>query len=491
MLGWPGRRSLTCRSSVGIFSSASMLVQTPRTLIGRMKFDFSSLPLRNKGFSDRPMAFVDPEPRAMLTAIAEMALIETGSPTPREHWQKAQLRNLFTHARQRSSFWQKRLGSKKLSDVKLTSLPVLTRQDVLQQVGSEGPLLQARDGISTKSHETSGSSGTPVRFYISEINARYNAARSLAQYFMEDWDLSLNRTYLKRGSKYGFSVEKSQSWMGPMAELIKSGGNKNIEYLNPNIKELIKELVKEEIGYLVCNPYLLETIFDLADPVFLTQAKTRMWISVGESVSQDLKITFSDLAIPIRSNYSSEEVGLIGYECGIHSGHYHAVTSNVIVEVVDTSYDVDGARLGKVLVTHLHSYATPFIRYDLGDLACLRQDCPCGHEGPTIYNLHGRLSRVLRHGDGRISPFHIRGQELAALADFTEYRIRQTELGKIVIAIGGRSELSAEEIAGLTAFLKARSGPEFEIEVKACEHIDWGQSRKRHAFTSDLVSDRS
>jgi phenylacetate-coenzyme A ligase PaaK-like adenylate-forming protein len=437
------------------------------------------------------MAFLDPEPRAMLTAIAEMALIETGSPTAREHWQSAQLRNLLAHASQRSSFWQKRLGSKKLSDVKLGSLPVLTRQEVLHQVTSEGPLLRASDRLATQTHMTSGSSGIPVRFFVSEINGRYNIARSLAQFFMEGLDLSLNRTYLKRGPTHGFSVEKSQSWMGPLAELIKSGGNKHIEYLNPNIKKLVKELVKEDIGYLVCNPYLLETILNLADPAFFTQGKTRMWIAVGESVSQDLIKTFSDLAIPIRSNYSSEEVGPIGYECEIHSGHYHAATSNVIVEIVDTSYEIDGARLGKVLVTHLHSYATPFIRYDLGDLACLRQNCPCGHEGPTIYNLHGRLSRVLQHRDGRISPFHIRGQELAALADFAEYRMRQTEFTKIVIEIGGRSELSAEEIAALTTFLKAHAGPEFEIEVKACEQIDWGQSRKRHAFASDVISDRS
>ena len=433
------------------------------------------------------MAFLDLEPRAMLTAITEMALIETGNPAACEHWQNAQLHNLLTHASQRSTFWQKRLGSKKLSDVKLSSLPALTRQDVLRQVTSEGPLLRAGDGIATNTHATSGSSGTPVRFFVSEITGRYNVARSLAQYFMQGWDLSLNRTYLKRGSTHGFSIEKSQSWMGPLAALIKSGGNKNIEYLNPNIKKLVKELEKDDIGYLVCNPYLLETIFHVVDPAFLRQAKTRMWIGVGESVSQHLIKTFSDLAIPIRSNYSSEEVGPIGYECETHSGHYHIATSNVVVEIVDKSYEIDGAKLGKVLVTHLHSYATPFIRYDLGDLACLRQDCPCGHEGPTIYNLHGRLSRLLRHRDGSISTFHIRGQELAALADFTEYRMRQTEFTKIVIEIGGRSELSAGETSAIKSLLKGHAGPEFEIEVNAREEIDWGENRKRHAFKSEVA----
>ena len=142
--------------------------------------------------------------------------------------------------------------------------------------------------------------------------------------------------------------------------------------------------------------------------------------------------------------------------------------------------------VGKVLVTHLHSYATPFIRYDLSDLACLRAKCPCGHDGATIYNLQGRASSVLKHRDGRLSGFFIRGKELQALADFTEYRVRQTAFDKIVIELGGRSELRTEEVAVITTFLKERAGPEFDIEVKACEEIDWGQSRKRPAFRCEV-----
>ena len=51
---------------------------------------------------------------------------------------------------------------------------------------------------------------------------------------------------------------------------------------------------------------------------------------------------------------------MIGAECSKFSGYYHVATSNVIVEVVDRRFEIDGINLGKVLVTHLHSYATPF-----------------------------------------------------------------------------------------------------------------------------------
>ena len=211
-----------------------------------------------------------------------------------------------------------------------------------------------------------------------------------------------------------------------------------------------------------------------------------MWIPRGENVEGHLIDALSDLAIPIRANYSSEEVGMIGSECSKCSGWYRVATSNVIVEVVDRVHDIDGIRRGKVLVTHLHSYATPFIRYDLGDLACLSDGCPCGYDGPVISSLHGRVSSVIKHRDGRLSPFHIHGEDLPAFAAFTEYRIRQTDFDKIIIELGGRSELSADEVTAVAAFLKDRAGPDIDIEVKACQAIDWGPSRKRPAFRCEI-----
>jgi hypothetical protein len=36
-------------------------------------------------------------------------------------------------------------------------------------------------------------------------------------------------------------------------------------------------------------------------------------------------------------------------------------------------------------------------------------------------------------------------------------------------------------------FLKERVGQEFEIEIAACQEINWGDNRKREAFKCELV----
>ena len=149
-----------------------------------MKADFSKYPISSRGFSERPMAFLDIGPSKVFGGIFELALIETGSRTARAQWQKTQLRNLLAHATQRSSFWRSRVGAKR-SDSKLSALPILTRADVKQQVAQEGLLLRPTDGLQTFMNATSGSSGVAVQFHVSQMNVRYNNVRDLSKCFID------------------------------------------------------------------------------------------------------------------------------------------------------------------------------------------------------------------------------------------------------------------------------------------------------------------
>src|ERR1039458_6095073 len=162
-----------------------------------MRFDFSGVPLKNRAFSEKPMTFIDQAPKNFLGAIIDLVAIETGNRTAREHWQQKQLQNLLQHATQKSAFWRERIGTKRIKDINLLDLPVLTRSDVVKQVETEGSLLPHSGTIPAKIHSTSGSSGTPVQFFVSEMNAHYNTVRSTAQYFIEERDLTLNRTRFK------------------------------------------------------------------------------------------------------------------------------------------------------------------------------------------------------------------------------------------------------------------------------------------------------
>jgi phenylacetate-CoA ligase len=464
-----------------------------------MTLDFLQLPLKDNAFSEKPMTFCDAGPKEVLSTIIDLVAIETGKRKARENWQKAQLRNLLKHAHERSSYWRERIGTKKISDLKLSDLPILTRSGVVQQVKTEGSLLRQSDELRVKEHSTSGSSGMPVKFFISEMNVRYNQTRSLTQYFMEGRDLSLNRVRfrpfdynevkrLQGDLKCGFVVELTGNWLGPLGLFVNSGVQKQVNYWHPNRELLFEELSKDPIGYLVIQPRLLESLFYDNDIGFLKNNTVEMLITLAEELNWDLRKSFGMKAIPVRTNYSSEEVGLIGWECHHYPAHYHVAHSNVIVEV--DKYDnvaIGGHALGRIIITHLHSYATPFIRYDIGDLGALTDACRCGHDGPTISNIVGRAKNIVRHPDGRLTIFNMRAKDVMKLAKFDEYRVRQATSNRIILEIGGCDNLTEDQHESFVELIRNHAGGDFNVDVIAVREIDWGPSIKRPAFRNELI----
>jgi phenylacetate-CoA ligase len=456
-----------------------------------MQFDFSKLPLKNRAFSEKPMTFIDQEAKNFLAAVIDVVAIETGNRAAREYWQNKQLQNLLQFASQKSAFWRERIGTRKIKDIGPSDLPVLTRSDVAKQVETEGSLLPADGTIPTKKFATSGSSGTPVQFFVSDMNAHYNTVRSLAQYFMEGRDLTLNRTRFSRAPRRiqdGFSVKKKDGSLGPLSGLFKCGTSKEFLHINPNRDLLFKELAKDPIGYLVVQPGLVESLFYDIDISFLSEHGTRLAILIDEEADEDLRNRFSAAGIPVRAIYSSQEVGYIGAECKDCPGAFHVAQSNVVIEVDNRDgVTVGGNRLGRVLVTHLHSYGTPFVRYDIGDYAALSKVCACGHDGPALTNIYGRKKRLLKRADGSVVPFSVTARSLLEIVKCEEYRIRQTALDTLDVEIGGVGQLSADQVASLKSLIKERAGDEFQVRIETVQKVDWGSDVKRLGFRSEMI----
>jgi phenylacetate-CoA ligase len=96
---------------------------------------------------------------------------------------------------------------------------------------------------------------------------------------------------------------------------------------------------------------------------------------------------------------------MIAGECEAHDG-MHVSMENLAVEIVVTE---DGrprpareGETGEVVLTDLHNFGMPFIRYANGDVATAgsARPCACGRTLPRIHSVQGRLSETLRDGNG-------------------------------------------------------------------------------------------
>jgi phenylacetate-CoA ligase len=73
------------------------------------------------------------------------------------------------------------------------------------------------------------------------------------------------------------------------------------------------------------------------------------------------------------------------------------------------------------------------------------------------------------------------------IADFREYRIRQTSLDTIVLDLAGCDKLTDDQRAFFIELIKNHAGYDFTVDVRSVEEIDWGQSVKRLGFRNELL----
>ena len=457
-----------------------------------MPFSFKDRPQNISGYGEQPFAFLDPDAHQVIGHIASIDLIENGDGAARARWQRKQLGNLVNHAYVRSEFWRQRIPAGVAPQDALQRLPILSRQDIATQVQKEGSLFHDKKKGSPATYETTGSTGTPLKVFVCEQNGYYNEVRGLAQFFIDNLPLDENRVEIKPVVRSGDLRKKTQPrttephWAGPLSKIYGNGSSTTLRF-NNDVDGLLSELAKDRVGYLVCPSRVIEQLLDRG-PDLVEKLGIKVWFHLSDYRSCEVVGKLKQIGIPSLSNYSSGETGPIAFECRTNEGHYHVAHSNVIVECDSTlTTEFDGETVGRLLITHLHAYATPLIRYDIGDFGKLHVKCPCGHHGPTISHIYGRGKHFLRHPDGRYIPFYLSTRLLREAVDFAECRFRQDTVDTITVQIGGRETLSPDEEERLKATIIAATDAAFEVVVKPVREIDWSDNPKRLFFSSSVV----
>ena len=343
------------------------------------------------------------------------------------------------------------------------------------------------------SYASTGSTGVPVKVYVCGENGYYNAMRSLAQYFINDLSLEEDRAQiipavsLAKLESRSLAVETADSWAGPLSKVFRNGSARKIIH-QYNDAALIDELEKQPFGYLVCANRYLDILMNHGGLELIKKLGVKLWLHLNDYRDPEVVKALDGIGVRSLSNYSSGETGPIAFECSKHRGYFHVAHSNVIVECDDQlTVSYNGATLGRLLVTHLRSYATPIIRYDIGDFGQLESRCRCGHDGPTISNIFGRGKHFLRHPNGKLLPFYLSTRTLLEIVDFKEFRVRQNTIDTISVEVGGRESITADEEKTLKDYIVKATDPAFNVEIKPVKEIDWSASLKKLFFSSSVA----
>jgi len=389
------------------------------------------------------------------------------------------LHQLLQHARSHSAWWRSRLPDTpaSLGLQALMHLPIQNRS-VLRQAFAASPALPLPPiHGSSRPHSTSGTSGEPLVFHVTDHVARMNSHHYLADHERHGRDLRQVRATLNtRIAPHPGQVQVSQPaqpWLGEGL----SHGRHAAQF---SLRENAQWLGALAPRYFSVPPLLFQALLDEYEDGVPAPRGLEQVLTVGEHVPDALRARCRDLlGASIRDRYSCEEAGPIAFQCPHDESRYHVAVSNVVLEVVDEQGQACAeGQAGRVLVTGLHNWASPFIRYDVGDRAALHPSCTCGVQLPTLSQLLGRTLFLYRLPSGGRIYALVRARDWLPLAPVEQFRIVQEADLRVRVELLLAQRLTREQGEAMQAMLKRVISPELTYELVQVEAIEPARAGK-------------
>jgi phenylacetate-CoA ligase len=247
-------------------------------------------------------------------------------------------------------------------------------------------------------------------------------------------------------------------------------------------------LLERNPDYLLTHPSNLRGLLLEARARGVTPTSLRGLGSFGEALPDDLRALCQRVwSLPLADVYSCEEVGYIALQCPQVADHYHVQAENLLVEVLDAAGRpcAPGAT-GEVVLTTLHNFAMPLIRYAIGDFAQVGPPCPCGRGLPVLRRIHGRARNLLRLPDGSQHWPSFPAEDWLAIAPVRQFRLRQTAAERIEVELVTDRPLAAAQEHRLQHMLQSRLGYPFQVVLHAVADIPRPPGGKFEDFVCEL-----
>ncbi len=335
------------------------------------------------------------------------------SPEAIERCQLGALRALLSHAGRNVPYWRdtfRRLGFDARDVVRrddLAALPILTREIVRERYHELVDPTYARVNLKKG---TSGSTGTPLKFEYCPESESWRQAVRIRGYSWSGYRPGLRAFYYwalvseMPSGAVGMKIRldrrmKREVFVDSMCQDARARGR------------ALALLRRTRPAVVICYT---QSCAQFAR--WILDNGLRDWDDVpvlcgAEAVLPADRAVLTRAFGPVFETYGSRETMLLAAECEAHQG-MHLSEENLLVEVTHGGKPTAAGEAGDVLVTDLHNYGMPFIRYQNGDVARMAASsaCSCGRGLRRLERVEGRRADTLCDRDGNPIPgivFHV------------------------------------------------------------------------------------
>jgi phenylacetate-CoA ligase len=401
-------------------------------------------------------------------------------------FQFTKLQSLIKSAYEHVPFYGKRLRDEDIhpEDVKtlkdFQALPFLTREDVNNHLAD---LVCPDSRGHLRLSETGGSTGEPMRFLVDDSFNLWNGARA-----------RLTRGWygVRDGDKVAWVWGAQRDMPGWSPEERLMARIKRHRHLNAfNMTEATMQAFAEMLVHW--QPVMFRA-YASALSVFAQHVKERGITSIRPRLIETTAEKLTDpqrqlleevFDCPVADCYSSREFSCIAYQC--ERGGLHVCPTRYL-EVVANGNAAEPGQLGEVVITSLHQFAMPLLRYKIGDRGIYESgDCPCGRGLPVLREIVGRADDLLTTTDGQVVHGGFFDHLFCVRPDIVRFQVYQPDRQHLEIRLVCKQDVDSEWLEGVRTEIRARFGDSTEISLQLVDRIELTPTGKHRFIVSEVA----
>jgi phenylacetate-CoA ligase len=369
-----------------------------------------------------------------------------------EAYQLRHLKTIVRHAAREVPYYRDALSLAKIEQAAtlaeaMSYVPILPRDLLAREPEAFRAKALPQGQHRAGEERSSGSTGQIVRVATTNLHYGWQNALNFRAQLWAGRDFAKPIAVIRKmdnGTALPPEGAQRPYWDAPTVIPVESGQS---WYLNTTttLDEMWDWLGRIRPSYLMTYPSILRGIAHRAaldKPPFALSGVT----TVGETVDAELRaLCTARLGVEIHDIYSANEIGTISIQCPV-SPRYHTQAETIIVEIVDDDGHVcDPGRIGRVLLTPLFNFATPILRYDIGDHAELGPPCACGRGLPVLKRILGRTRNMLTTPDGKLYWPALSNKVWQKIVPIRKFQLRQVALDRIEVWLVTQSPVTHEQ----------------------------------------------
>lgn len=337
---------------------------------------------------------------------------------------------------------------------------------------------------------SSGSTGRPITVQGTVHDVAMGKAFNLRLALWHDLDFAKTLAVVRRHTHVEATYPRGagQERWGDSATFPFPTGRAELLSVHESVADQAKWLVRLSPDYLATYPSNLRFLARHCQRQDIRLPRLQKVLTASEMISQeDRDACWQAFGVPVVDVYSAKEISAAATQCPEHE-HYHEQSERILVEVLDDeNRPVAPGKIGQVVVSVLHNYAQPLIRYAIGDLAERGVECPCGRGLPVLNRIMGRVRNMLTTPDGNQYWPSLASSSLRNVAPVRQLQIVQTSLEALQLNLVVERVLSPDEEVALLALVQSRMPAPFVMTFNYVPDIPRSDSGKYEDFYS-LVS---